>query len=92
MTDDESAIFGSDDDSDSDSSGYSQDDQDWQGQPLFRNNDIGVAVWPRKDKNGNWYLSVNPPLIPSFNVFVNSGGHQGLEDVFNKMCERYNGK
>lgn len=69
----------------------SQQDSDWQGPPIFQNNSIGVAVWPNKDKNGDWYIRIDPPLFDAFNLFVNDD-HEGMKRTFNKFCENFNGK
>lgn len=70
----------------------SQSDFDFEGAPIFTNNDIGVTAYPQQDKNGNWYLSVSLPIIGSFNMFVNNGPHEGLEESFNKLVNHFNGK
>lgn len=74
-------------------SSNSQKDYDFQGAPLFSNNDIGVAAYPKKDKNGNWYLAVNLPLgLGPIHLFVNNGSYDNLDESFNKLVDHYNGK
>lgn len=70
----------------------SQKDFDFQGAPIFTNNDIGVTAYPQKDKNGNWYLRVNLPLVGSVNLFANNGSHEGLESSWNKLVDHFNSK
>jgi len=65
-------------------------DFDFNGAPLFTNNNIGVAVYPQKDKNGNWYLKINLPLVDDVRVFVNNNSHEGLEESFNKLVDHFN--
>jgi dolichyl-phosphate-mannose--protein O-mannosyl transferase len=74
------------------SQGSDNQDFDFDGAPLFSNNDQGVTIYPQKDKNGNWYLKVNPPLVDSFNVSVNNNAHEGLEESFNKLVDHFNSK
>lgn len=91
MTQDE-IEYGEDSKNQGSSHGYDQSDFDFQGAPLFSNNDIGVTAYPKKDKSGNWYLQVQLPLIGNVNLFVNNGGHDGLEGSWNKLVDHYNGK
>ena len=74
------------------SNSSNQDDFDFEGAPLFTNNDIGVTAYPQQDKNGNWYLRVSLPLIGSVNLFVNNGSHEGLEESWNKLVDHFNSK
>lgn len=99
MAEDQDVLFGEEDDSrdeqSENSSGDSygsQNDFDFNGAPVFSNNDIGATAYPEKDKNGNWYLRVNLPLVGSVNLFVNNGSHDGLESSWNKLVEHYNSK
>jgi len=84
-------IFNSDDNSSNSSNSGSQSKTDWQGPPIFQNNSIGVAAWPNKDKNGDWYLRIDPPFFDAFNLFVNDD-HEGMKGTFNKFCENFNQK
>lgn len=83
----------------------SQSDFDFEGAPIFSNEN--VTVYPQQDKNGNWYprVTIDEVLMAkivrafmsgednySFNVFVNNGPHEGLENYFNQLVEDFNGK
>lgn len=89
--DSDEVLFGdngkSEDNKNSDGKGF-----DWDRPPLFHNNDLGISVWPGKDKNGNFYLRVSLPLVKNFNVFVNNGAFNGLDSDFNKLVEHYKGE
>lgn len=38
--------------------------------PIFANGSIGAAAWANEDQNGNYYLSIQVPLLDRFNLFV----------------------
>lgn len=69
-----------------------QDDFDFEGAPLFSNNSIGATAYPSKDKNGEWYLRLQLPLVGNVNLFVNDGAHEGLKQSFGKLVDHFNQK
>jgi len=50
----------------------SDEEEEKHEKPDFVNNQEGVAVWEKEDKNGNEFLSVSLPLdLGNVNVFPN---------------------
>jgi hypothetical protein len=53
--------------------------------PLLQNGGMGIALWVNVDKNGNYYLSVQVPLIRNFNVFVTDRFKTEFNELINHL-------
>lgn len=63
---------------------------EWKNPPLFQNDQLGIAGWPGKDKDGNIYLRISLPLVENFTLFINDNQFpKGLKEDFNKLVEKY---
>lgn len=59
-----------------------EDDEESGDAPVLANQTLGIAAWANKDKNGDFYLTVQVPLLQRFNLFV----PDEYKEEFNEFC------
>jgi len=59
--------------------------------PIFANQNIGAAAWANEDTNGNYYLSIQVPLVDRFNLFVPDEYKQAFNEFVDHIREKGGG-